>query len=194
MISSLSGRVAHVDDTNLTLEISGVGFRVNVPRPLATEVRAGQILSLHTYLVVRENELSLYGFPTLEARELFTLLIGVDRVGPRMALGILSHLSPAALRAAVNGGQSSVIAKVPGVGNKTAQKIVLHLADKVTSRLGDDVAIAITQADSDLVEALTGLGYSVVEAQSAVQSLPKDNPAQLEERLKEALRYFSTPV
>jgi Holliday junction DNA helicase RuvA len=194
MISSLSGRVAHVDDTNLTLEISGVGFRVNVPRPLATEVHAGQILSLHTYLVVRENELSLYGFPTLEARELFTLLIGVDRVGPRMALGILSHLSPAALRAAVNGGQSSVIAKVPGVGNKTAQKIVLHLADKVTSRLGDDVAIAITQADSDLVEALTGLGYSVVEAQSAVQSLPKDNPAQLEERLKEALRYFSTPV
>lgn len=194
MISSLSGRVAHVDDTNLTLEISGVGFRVNVPRPLATEVHAGQILSLHTYLVVRENELSLYGFPTLEARELFTLLIGVDRVGPRMALGILSHLSPAALRAAVNGGQSSVIAKVPGVGNKTAQKIVLHLADKVTSRLGDDVAIAITQADSDLVEALTGLGYSVVEAQAAVQSLPKDTPAQLEERLKEALRYFSTPV
>ncbi|MGH2582045.1 MAG: Holliday junction branch migration protein RuvA [Anaerolineales bacterium] len=194
MISSLSGRVLHIEDSSFTLEISGVGFRVNVPRPLASEVHAGQILSLHTYLVVRENDLSLYGFLTLEARELFTLLIGVDRVGPRLALAILSHLSPAALRAAVSGGQSSVLAKVPGVGSKTAQKIVLHLADKISSREGDAAAIAITQVDSELVEALTGLGYSVVEAQAAVQSLPKGAPPELEERLKEALRYFSTPV
>lgn len=194
MIASLSGRVAQIEDANLTLEISGVGFRVNVPRPLAGDVHVGQILSLHTHLVVRENELSLYGFPSLEARHLFTLLIGVDRVGPRLALAILSHLNPGALRAAVSGGQSSVLAKVPGVGSKTAQKIVLHLADKVSARDGDEAAIAITQVDSELVEALTGLGYSVVEAQAAVQSLPKDDPSEMEERLKQALRYFSTPV
>lgn len=190
MISSLSGRVAHIDDTSLTLELSGVGFKVSVPRPLLQEAHVGQVLSLQTYLVVRENELSLYGFSTLEARNLFVLLLGVDRVGPRLALALLSHLSPAALRAAVTRGQSSVISKVPGVGSKTAQKILLHLTDRVLPGDGDEAALKLQTSDGDLLEALTGLGYSVVEAQTALQSLPKDAPEELEERLKLALRYF----
>lgn len=190
MISSLSGRVAHIDDTSLTLELSGVGFKVSVPRPLLQEAHVGQVLSLQTYLVVRENELSLYGFSTLEARNLFVLLLGVDRVGPRLALALLSHLSPAALRAAVTSGQSSVISKVPGVGSKTAQKILLHLTDRVLPGDGDEAALKLQTSDGDLLEALTGLGYSVVEAQTALQSLPKDAPEELEERLKLALRYF----
>ncbi|MEX2162181.1 MAG: Holliday junction branch migration protein RuvA [Anaerolineales bacterium] len=190
MISSLSGRVAHVDETSLTLELSGVGFKVSVPRPMLQEAHAGQILSLHTYLVVRENELSLYGFATMEARNLFVLLLGVDRVGPKLALNILSNLAPAALRAAVSGGQSSVISKVPGVGSKTAQKILLHLADRVLPAEGDEAALRRQTSDGDLLEALTGLGYSVVEAQAALQSLPKDAPADLEQRLKLALQYF----
>lgn len=191
MISSLSGRVTHIDETSLTLEISGVGFKVNVPRPLLQEAHVGQVLSLQTYLVVRENELSLYGFATLEARNLFMLLLGVDRVGPRLALALLSHLSPAALRAAVTSGQSSVISNVPGVGSKTAQKILLHLTDRVLPGEGDEAALKMQTSDSDLLEALTGLGYSVVEAQSALQSLSKDAPEDLEERLKLALRYFN---
>ena len=190
MISSLSGRVTHIDETSLTLEISGVGFKVSVPRPLLAETHVGQVLSLHTYLVVRENELSLYGFPTMEARNLFVTLLGVDRVGPRLALALLSNLTPAALRAAVLGGQSSVLGRVPGVGSKTAQKIVLHLADRLAPVDGDESALQLQTSDTELLEALTGLRYTVVESQAALQSIPKDTPAELEERLKIALRYF----
>lgn len=190
MISSLSGRVSHMDESSLTLEISGVGFKVSVPRPLLLETHVGQILSLNTYLVVRENELSLYGFPTMEARNLFVTLLGVDRVGPRLALALLSNLTPAALRAAVLSGQSSVLGRVPGVGSKTAQKIVLHLADRIAPVDGDESALQLQTSDTELLEALTGLGYTVVESQAALQSIPKGAPADLEERLKLALRYF----
>lgn len=190
MISSLSGRATHIDETSLTLEISGVGFKVSVPRPLLAETHVGQVLSLHTYLVVRENELSLYGFPTMEARNLFVTLLGVDRVGPRLAMALLSNLTPAALRAAVLSGQSSVLGRVPGVGSKTAQKIVLHLADRLAPVDGDESALQLQTSDTELLEALTGLGYTVVESQAALQSIPKDAPAELEERLKMALRYF----
>jgi Holliday junction DNA helicase RuvA len=190
MISTLSGRVTHIDETSLTLEISGVGFKVSVPRPLLAEVHIGQVLSLHTYLVVRETELSLYGFPTMEARNLFVTLLGVDRVGPRLALALLSNLTPAALRAAVLSGQSSVLGKVPGVGSKTAQKIVLHLTDRLSPVEGDESALQLQTSDGELLEALIGLGYTVVESQAALQSIPKDAPVELEERLKIALRYF----
>lgn len=191
MISSLSGRVTHIAEGNLTLEISGVGFKVNVPRSVLAEVHSGQVLTLHTFLVVRENELSLYGFPSMEARDAFTLLIGVERVGPRLALAILSTLSTSSLRAAVMGGQSSVLAKVPGVGSKTAQKIILHLADRILPAEGEvQTMVAQSSSDGDVLDALVGLGYSVVEAQAALQSLPADAPTDVEERLKLALRYF----
>jgi len=149
MIASLSGRVTHLDENSLTLEISGVGFKVSVPKPLLQDAHVGQILSLHTYLVVRENELSLYGFPSLESRNLFVLLLGVDRVGPRLALALLSNLTPAALRAAVVNGHSAVISKVPGVGSKTAQKILLHLADRVLPAEGDELALQRQTSDGD---------------------------------------------
>ena len=191
MIASLSGRVTHLDENSLTLEISGVGFKVSVPKPLLQDAHVGQILSLHTYLVVRENELSLYGFPSLESRNLFVLLLGVYRVGPRLALALLSNLTPAALRAAVANGHGAVISKVPGVGSKTAQKILLHLADRVLPAEGDELALQRQTGDGDLLEALTGLGYSVVEAQASLQSIPKDAPVELEERLKLALKYLS---
>jgi Holliday junction DNA helicase RuvA len=191
MISSLSGRVTHIADSFLVLEISGVGFKVAVPRQVLSDVHSGQVLTLHTYLVVRETELSLYGFPSMEARDTFTLLLGVERVGPKLALAILSSLSVASLRAAVMNGQSAVLSKISGVGSKTAQKIVLDLASKVLPMDGDTEIAAVQVGDTDLLEALTSLGYSVVEAQTAVQSLPKDAPADIEERLKLALKYFN---
>lgn len=194
MISSLSGRVTQVGENSLTLEIGGVGLLVFVPAPLLTQAERGHTLSLHTHLVVRENELSLYGFLSLEARQFFILLLGVNGVGPRLALAILSTLSVESIRAAVGSGQSVVLSQVPGVGKKTAQKIILHLADRIVPvdgavTLGDWGAV-----DGDLLEALTSLGYSVIEAQAALQSLPKDAPEAVEERLKLALAYFSSPT
>ncbi|MBX3003800.1 MAG: Holliday junction branch migration protein RuvA [Anaerolineales bacterium] len=190
MIASLAGRITFVGDNHLVIELAGLGFKVHVPRGVLAEAQTGQTLSLHTYLVVRENELSLYGFPTPEAREMFTLLIGVERVGPKLGLAILSALSVANLRAAVLGGQSAVLGKVPGVGSKTAQKIVLHLADRILPLAGEANLPAAQPADGDLLDALLALGYSVVEAQAAIQSLPADGAADVEERLKLALRYF----
>ncbi|MBX3005626.1 MAG: Holliday junction branch migration protein RuvA [Anaerolineales bacterium] len=190
MIASLAGRITHVGDNHLVIELAGLGFKVHVPRGVLAEAQTGQTLSLHTYLVVRENELSLYGFPTPEAREMFTLLIGVERVGPKLGLAILSALSVANLRAAVLGGQSAVLGKVPGVGSKTAQKIVLHLADRILPLAGEANLPAAQPADGDLLDALLALGYSVVEAQAAIQSLPADGATDVEERLKLALRYF----
>ncbi|MQC27090.1 MAG: Holliday junction branch migration protein RuvA [Chloroflexi bacterium] len=193
MISSLTGRVTHIAGTNLTLEIGGVGLLVNAPAPLLAEAQTGHTLSLSTYLVVRENELSLYGFATHEARQLFTHLIGVNGIGPRLALAILSTLNVATIRSAVSAGQSSVLSQVPGVGNKTAQKIVLHLADRIGPVDGVAEFGEMVPGDSDLLEALTSLGYSVVEAQSAMQAIPAGASEALEDRLKLALAYFNTP-
>ena len=191
MISTLSGRVTHIDEQSLTLEVGGVGYEVNAPVPLLAEAHSGQSLSLHTYLVVRETEMTLYGFATLEGRQLFTMLLGVNGVGPRLALAILSNLSAQAVRGAVGGKQPEVLSSVPGVGLKTAQKIVLHLADKIVPEDGDGVLPGLHPSDNELLEALTGLGYSVVEAQAAMQSLSEDAPDELEERLKLALRSFN---
>lgn len=194
MISSLSGRVTQIDDLSLTLEIGGVGLKIFAPASVLGGAQQGQALSLHTYLIVRENELSLYGFPASEGRQLFALLLGVNGVGPRLALAILSTLSVDVIRGAVSGGQNAVLSQVPGVGTKTAQKIVLHLADRIGPVDGAAMLGGLRAGDSELIEALMGLGYSVVEAQAALQSLPKDLPNELEERLKLALAYFSPPA
>ncbi len=191
MISTLSGRVTHIGEQSLTLEVAGVGYEVNAPLPLLAEAHSGQSLSLHTYLVVRETELTLYGFFTRDDRQLFEMLLGVNGVGPRLALAILSNLSLKAIRGAVGGKQPEVLSSVSGVGSKTAQKIVLHLADKIAPMDGDGLLPGLHPGDNELLEALTGLGYSVVEAQAAMQSLPDDAPDALEERLKLALRSFS---
>ncbi len=194
MISSLSGRVTSIDDNHLVLEIGGVGLHVNVPAGLLAEAKLGQSMSLQTYLVVRETELSLYGFPSAEARQLFVLLLGVNGVGPRVALAILSTLSVDSVRSAVSAGQVEILNQVPGVGKKTAQKIVLHLADRIVPLDSVTGLGSINSGDADLLEALTGLGYSVVEAQAAMQSIPADASDELEDRLKLALAYFASPT
>ena len=190
MINTLTGRVSQLGEGNLTLELNQVGLLVFAPRPLLAEAHLGQTLSLHTHLVVRENELSLYGFLTIEERELFLLLLGVNGVGPRLALAILSALPVETIRAAVGGGQPELLSRVPGVGSKTAQKIVLHLADRIGPLADGGVLAARIAEDEELLQALTSLGYSVVEAQAAMQSLPTDTPPAIEERLKLALRHF----
>jgi len=193
MISSLSGRITEIGESRITIEIGGVGLQVNVPVPLISEAQRGQTFSLQTYLVVRENELSLYGFQSSEARKLFILLLGVNGVGPRLALAILSTLRVETVRSAVSAGQTEILNQVPGVGKKTAQKIVLHLADRIGPVDGVGGLADFDSGDGELLEALTGLGYSVIEAQSAIQAIPNDAADELGERLKHALAYFNSP-
>jgi Holliday junction DNA helicase RuvA len=170
-----------------------LGLRVFVPAALRDRVSPGEEVFLQTYLVVREESLTLYGFETRDAHDFFSLLLGVDGVGPRTALSIISVLSTDAIRRAVLSEQADVFSRVPGVGKKTAQKILLHLQGRIGP--ADDtlsVAAAMTDVEAEVVAALTGLGYSIVEAQTALQSVPRDAPMDVETRLRMALQYFSS--
>jgi Holliday junction DNA helicase RuvA len=188
MIASIEGEVAATGDDHVVVRVGGVGLRVFVPSGLRS-LRPGDHTLLFTYLVVREDLLALYGFETQADCDFFNLLLGVNGVGPRIALAVLSALSVDAIRRAVLSEQSEVFARVPGVGKKTAQKILLHLQGKVSGGLGDTQPTL--DVDNEVLEALTGLGYSVVEAQAALQAIPRDAAKDLETRLRLALQYFS---
>jgi Holliday junction DNA helicase RuvA len=191
MIASLRGEVIQVEDNALVVEVGGVGLRVFVPAPLRGRTNAGEGVVLFTHLVVREDSLNLYGFESQADRDLFNLLLGVDGVGPRVSLSVLSTLTLETVQRAVLSEQSEVLARVPGVGRKTAQKIVLYLHDRLKPIEGLSKLAALSDQDGEVLAALTALGYSVVEAQGAIQSLPKDAPENVEERLRLALQHFT---
>jgi holliday junction DNA helicase RuvA len=190
MIATLRGEITQIEDAALILEVGGVGLRVAVPAPLRGRMRVGEVLLLYTHLVVREDALTLYGFETQSERELFNILLGVDGVGPKVALSVLSTMTIDSIQRAVFADEADVLSRVPGVGKKTAQKMALHLKDKLKPMDALATMAAMTDKDSEVLAALTALGYSVVEAQSAIQSLPKDAPDDTEERLRLALQYF----
>ena len=191
MISSIKGRVSEITEDSLVVEVGGVGLEVYVPAEVREQAETGSHVLLQTYMVVRETELSLYGFYTREERKFFTLLLGVNGVGPRLAMAVLSTLNPNTIRRAVFSEQSEVFNRVPGVGKTTSEKILLHLKNKVKDVDGFEAAAALDNLDTEVIAALTALGYSIVEAQAALQSIPKDAPRDVEERLRMALAYFS---
>lgn len=190
MISTLRGEIAQIEETSLIVEVGGVGLRVFVPAPLRTRAKTGEVAFLFTHLVVREDALTLYGFESQSDRDLFNMLLGVDGVGPKVALSVLSAMTLDAVQRAIFADEGELFSRVPGVGKKTAQKIVLHLKDKLKPADGLSQLAAMSDADSEVLAALTALGYSVVEAQSAIQSIPKDASKDPEDRLRLALQYF----
>jgi Holliday junction DNA helicase RuvA len=190
MIASVRGRVQFVGDNCLVLEVGGIGLSLGVPMARLSEPPVvGNSLQLYTRLIVREDALSLYGFETEDTLELFDQLLEVSGVGPRLALATLAHLSPEVLRRAIANNQPEALSKVPGIGRKTGEKIVFHLKDRMQSVEG--VAAALSGLDTEVLGVLTNLGYSLVEAQAAVQSIPKDAPDDLETRVRSALRFFA---
>ncbi len=190
MIASLRGEITQIEENAVILEVSGVGMRVYVPKLLISRYKVGEIVLLQTHLVVRENDLSLYGFETSSDRQLFLTLLGVDGVGPKLALSVLSTLTIDAVQRAVFSEEPDLLSRVPGVGKKTAQKMQLYLKDRLKPATGLDKFSAMSDTDAEVLAALTSLGYSVVEAQTALQSLPKDAPNDVEEKLRLALGYF----
>lgn len=193
MIASLSGVVKSVGDGSVVMEVGGLGVRVLVPdRILEEDVAVGRSATLHTHMVVRQDALTLFGFATEEQRSFFELLLGVSGVGPKLSLAILSGLSTESLRNAVVGDHPEVINRVSGVGKRTAEKIVFHLKDRLGDTLSTLATEAATNLDNELIGALTALGYSVVEAQSALQLLPEGAPEDIEARIRLALQNFST--
>ena len=196
MITSLRGTVLHVGPGEIVLEVGGVGLRVAVPASvLEAAPPAGGALFLHTRLLVREEALSLVGFSSTEQRALFDLLLEVPGVGARLALAVISNLTPEMLQQAVGGGQSDLLTRVPGIGRKTAEKIAFLLRDRLPApaALPAGAPLPGVGRDAEVVQALVALGYSQPEAQAAVQALPHEAPEALEDRLVLALRSFSRP-
>lgn len=193
MIASLRGTVLVIDPPNLlVVEVGGVGFKVSVPATVFDDLDGvGRSIFLHTYLIVREDALSLFGFSSEEQRGLFELLLTVQGVGPRLALAVLSSLSIDVLRQAVGADQPEVLDRVPGVGRKTAEKIVFALKDKLGSEYAFAALGSAADLDTEVIGALTSLGYSVVEAQAAVQNIPKGQGETVEDKIRLALQYFT---
>lgn len=190
MIASIEGQVQSVSEDSLVVVIGGIGLRVMVTRALLSQARLSEDIFLHTHLVVREDSLTLYGFETQEEVVFFNLLLGVNGVGPRIAMNVISALTVDAIRRAVLAEQAEVFARVTGVGKKNAQKILLHLQGRVGGELPVGVLPSL-DVDTEVMDALTALGYSIVEAQAALQSIPRETPLEVEVRLRAALKYFS---
>ena len=191
MIATLRGEVSQIEENAIIVEVGGVGLRVFVPAPLRGRLKAGEATLLYTHLIVRQDALTFYGFESQSDRELFNMLLGVDGVGPKVALSVLSTLTLDAVQRAVFTEEPELLSRVPGVGKKTSQKIILYLHDRLKPTDALSKIAALSDKDSEVLAALTSLGYSVIEAQTAIQSLPKDAPDDVEERLRMALQNFT---
>lgn len=206
MIAYIKGSLAYMEpeDGLVVLESGGIGYHILMSgRDLELLPGTGEEVRLYTYLQVREDGLSLFGFLTREDQKLFKMLIGVSGIGPKGALGILSALSGDDLRFAVLADDAKAIAKAPGIGLKTAQKLILELKDKM--RLEDafegklaknalekkSAASELTDAKKEAVEALTALGYSASDALKAVRQVELTEGMSVEALLKSALKNMS---
>ncbi len=177
----------------MVINVGGIGFQVHVPSGVLARIDGvGQPIELFTHLHIRENDLALYGFLTEEEQALFRLLLGVSGVGPKVALAVLSAVSPDTLRQAVTQEEHGILTRVPGIGPKTAKAIIFHLKDKLIPS-GVITAPLLSDVDAEVIAALTALGFSLVEAQAALQSLPRDEELPIEERVRQALAYFAMP-
>jgi len=191
MIASLHGQVIQIGEDNLIIEIGGIGYLVYVTDFLVQSQRRGEAVSLFTHLVVREDSLTLFGFQEQEEVSLFLELIKVNGVGPRLALETLSTHNPDVIKRAVLNKQEEIFAQVSGIGKKTAQKILLTLEDRISFTDAMVMSPETAGINAEVQQALVTLGYSVLEAQAALQTLPDDTPLDLETRLTIALRFFS---
>ena len=191
MIASVQGLVQHVDEDSIVLETGGIGIRIEVPSSVLETVPAiGKSLLLYTQLIVREDSLKLFGFLNREQRELFNTLIKISGVGPQLGLAILSYISAEILHNAVANNQPEALTIVPGIGRKTAEKIVFFLKDRFELPLvGEHIP---TEVDNEVMDVLTGLGYSMTEIQAAMKTIPQDASEEVEVRVRLALQYFAT--
>ncbi len=190
MIASIQGMVAQNSQDSVVILVGGVGIEIIATRPALEKCQPGETAFIYTRLIVREDSLTLYGFAGDYERDMFDTLLKVSGVGPRLAIAILSNLSTDNLRNAVVTERAEILTRVPGIGKKTAQKILLELKDKLPTGLDAIPGEAFDDMNSDVMDALVGLGFSIVEAQTAIQALPANAPKDLQERIRLSLQYL----
>ncbi len=182
MIALISGTVAVRRSDHVVIDCGGVGYRLAVSTETLRRVPAlDHEVRLHTHLVVRDDALALYGFATEEERELFLMLLGVQSVGPKVALAVLSGGPPRELLGALAAGDSARFQAVPGIGKRTAERIIVELREKVGATLPENV-ISITRSDNPFAiarEGLLGLGYTPQEAEAMLDGASGEQPEEL---------------
>ena len=194
MIASLHGQVQSLTLTSAVIEVGGVGILVQIPSSLSMELSVGARAMVHTTLVVREDALTLYGFANVSARELFDLLQTVTGIGPKVALSALSLYSEVALVDAIASGNSSALEKIPGLGKKSASRILLELQEKVTASGKAQASITSPAWRTQVLEALMSLGFSAREADHSIDIVADElgssiNTTGISELLRMALSH-----
>ena len=184
MIGSLKGKIQAKGANYIILETQGVGYKVFITPLLMAEVKIDQELFLMTLTYVREDQITLYGFPTLPELEFFELVLTVSGVGPKSGLGIMSLASLNMIKSAIVSEDPSVFTKVSGIGRKTAERVIIELKDKLKGQVD---AAPVAKEHSDAMDALLSLGYSPQEARDALKTVPMDI-SSLQEKVKLALK------
>lgn len=199
MVSYVRGELVAIEEKKVIIDVNGVGFGIFMSAQSMNYLpQIGEVVRLHTYMNVREDAIQLFGFLTKDDLKVFKLVIGVGGIGPKGGLSILSQLSPDDLRFAVMANDSKAIAKAPGIGKKTAEKLIIELKDKlsiedVLNKVDDsEVVVANTGASNEIqaeaVQALVALGYGNTESMKAVKKVQMDENTTVEEVLKLALK------
>lgn len=198
MYAYFKGKIAAKEPDLVIIEVAGIGYNIRISSGTASLLPpVGEEAKLYTYTAVREDAIALYGFLTKDDLDIFKLLIGVNGIGPKGGQSILSVMSPDELRFAILSGDAKMIAKAPGIGAKTAQRIILDMRDKVsledTLHTGEEeirVDPAVSDALREAVEALTALGYGVTEATRAVKAVKDAEQMTVEDILKASLKHL----
>lgn len=199
MLSYVRGELVAIEEDKVIVDVHGVGFGIFMPAQSMNYLpMIGEEVKLHTYMNVREDAIQLYGFLTRDDLKVFKLVIGVSGIGPKGGLSILSQMSPDDLRFAVMANDAKMIAKAPGIGKKTAEKLIIELKDKldiedVLNKHVDDVDVTVVtnasnEVQAEAVQALVALGYGSTEATKAVKKVQIDENTTVEEVLKLALK------
>jgi Holliday junction DNA helicase RuvA len=193
MIVALEGIVEHIASDSAIIKVGPVSLQVSIPA--STLMKLGSVGSkvyLHSHLHWKEDSVALYGFETAGDLKLFQYLISVSGIGPRVALGVLSNLSTEQMVSAILSGNEDLISQVPGIGKKTSARIVLELKSKMEKEWKDLIVPVAGQSNAEVVEVLTGLGYSLREATRAVAALPDTAEMTLEEKVRLVLKQLSS--
>lgn len=186
MIGSLRGRIISKKPDNIIIETGGVGYQVMVPINLLSMLpEEGSEVFLHIYTHVREDSLQLYGFPSEEEKKVFTTLLGVTGIGPKMALNILSGFAVKDFMRAIDSEDVALLCRVPGLGKKTAHRLILELREKLVTKDVKD------RVFDDTLSALINLGYKKSEALEALERAYKSGHSKVEDLLKESLKYLT---
>ncbi|UCD53793.1 MAG: Holliday junction branch migration protein RuvA [Dehalococcoidia bacterium] len=191
MIAGLQGKLESLGSDYAIINVNGIAFLVYMPTSgLSSLGKIGEEVKIHTYFHLREDNAALYGFTSADELRLFQTLLGVSGLGPKLALAMLSAMSPDKLVMAIAGGSADLLTAVPGVGKKVAERVVLELRDKIGVGWMTTAGVQVAEENAEVLAALISLGYSVTEASRAVATLPPDPELSLEEKVKLALQYF----